>query len=271
MSHLAALSHLGIVPAEGGVRLGMPHLSPSGLSETWLLKHLGDVHWQMLARQIGRPAAQVADREGSRVYAAFRQVRIEEARFGAAREDERLSLASRLWRLSRTQLLSRHLLEIDGRAAGTVTLVSCFVRRDGHSNRRVSRVDVPGLDGLEAWPGARPEPATPMIDHGEAARFTFTPCAGEDFNGAGFLYFSSYVSIAERAAFALDPGRAAVARTVERTVTYHGNMDAGDGVEVVTQVRPAAPGHWRLDAQLRRTMDGALLAEIATVKLLGTL
>ncbi|MFG1347873.1 hypothetical protein V5F59_23555 [Xanthobacter autotrophicus DSM 431] len=175
-----------------------------------------------------------------------------------------------MWRLSRTQLLSRHVLEIDGRAVGSVTLFSCFVLRDGHSNRRVSRVNVPGLDGLEAWSGTRPEPFTPIIDRGEAARFIFTPCVGEDFNGAGFRYFSSYVSIAERAAFALDPARTAATHTLERTVTYHGNMDVGDTAEVVTQVRPNAPGVWRLDAQLRRAMDGAVLAEITTVKLLAT-
>ena len=33
--------------------IGMPHLTPHGLSETWLMKELGHRHWLMLTRDLG--------------------------------------------------------------------------------------------------------------------------------------------------------------------------------------------------------------------------
>lgn len=251
----------------GSVCLGMPHLTLAGLSETWLLKHLGDVHWQQIARQIGRPATRIEDRDGRRVYAAFRQVRIEAARFAEAREGDCLVIRSTLWRASRTQLASRHELDVDGRAMGTVTLLSAFIRRDGCSNHRVCRVEVPGLAALPLEAGPRPEPAeAPFAPEEAHGRFAFTPCPGEDFNGAGFLYFASYLAIAERAAFALNPRRAGAFATQTRTIAYHGNMDPGEGIEVATVETPSGPGRWLLRAHLRRASDGSLLAQVQTEK-----
>ncbi|MFG1374023.1 Pnap_2097 family protein [Xanthobacter oligotrophicus] len=251
----------------GSLCLGMPHLTPAGLSETWLLKHLGDVHWQQIAKQIGRPAARIEDRDGRRVYAAFRQVRIEAARFAEAREGDCLVIRSTLWRASRTQLASRHELNVDGRAMGTVSLLSAFIRRDGSSNHRVCRVEVPGLAALSLGAGPRPEPVEAPFAPGEAhGRFAFTPCPSEDFNGAGFLYFASYLAIAERAAFALNPRRAGVFATQARTIAYHGNMDPGERIEVATLEAPFGPGRWLLRAHLRRVSDGTLLAQVRTEK-----
>ena len=43
------------------VLLGMPHLAPTGLSETWLMKELGHRHWLMLARHLGMENASDAE------------------------------------------------------------------------------------------------------------------------------------------------------------------------------------------------------------------
>lgn len=267
MSLVLPLHRVAIDPGRRtSVRLGMPHLTPNGLSETWLLKELGDVHWQLLAQKIGRPAAEIEDREGKRVYAAFRHVQVEGARFAEAREDARLGINSSLWRLSRTQILSRHALSMDERPAGSVTMVSAFIRRDGHSNHRVSRVEVPGLSELPACGPATYGAEEPPPDMSSARSFLFTPCPGEDFNGAGFLYFSSYVGITERAAWALHPARARDAVTLECTIAYHGNIDMGEDVRVTMAEGQAAPGRWLTHAVLSRETDGACLARIKTLK-----
>ncbi|MCB4768013.1 hypothetical protein LGR54_05305 [Ancylobacter sp. Lp-2] len=246
------------------VRLGMPHLAPQGLSESWLLKRLGDLHWQMLAARLGRPASAVEDREGNRVYAAFRQLRLEAARLDRAGEDDALVIRSRLWRLTRTQLISRHTLEIGGEALGRVTLVSAFIRREGGSNRRVCRVEVPGLAELPLWGPPQPDP--PSLDEGEgpSAEFAFTPCPPEDFNGAGFLYFPAYVAIAERALYAAGWMPPAGLPVRERTVRFHANLDPGDRVEVRAHLLPAEPGELHVAAVLSRGSDGARMAEIVT-------
>lgn len=254
---------------EGSVHLGMPHLVPGGLSETWLLRHLGDAHWQMLARQLGCAPSRITDRAGARVYAAFRHVALEGLRLDAAREDGRLEVRSHLWRLSRTQVLSRHAVMLDGASAGTAILVSAFVRREAASNRRICRVEVPGLADLPDWDGARPAPlALPQVP--EAARLPFTPCPAEDFNGAGFLYFSSYVGLAERALFAHAPALALGQTTRLRRIAYHGNIDPGDMVEIWTQIADAPQGGRICTTRLVRAADGvaegAILAELVALK-----
>lgn len=266
MSLLPPPSHLVPDPGlAGSVHLGMPHLVPGGLSETWLLRHLGDVHWQMLARQLGCAPSRIADRTGARVYAAFRHVALEGLRLDAAREDGRLEVRSHLWRLSRTQVLSRHAVALDGAPAGTATLVSAFVRREAASNRRICRVEVPGLADLPEWDGARLAPLA-LSQAPEAARLTFTPCPSEDFNGAGFLYFSSYVGLAERALFAHAPACAGATTTRTRRVAYHGNIDPGDAVEILTHLAPRAGGTVACTTRLLRPADGTLLAEMVALK-----
>lgn len=249
----------------GSVPLGMPHLVPGGLSETWLLRHLGDVHWQMLARQLGCAPSRITDRTGARVYAAFRHVALEGLHLDAAREDGRLETRSHLWRLSRTQVLSRHALALNGVAAGSATLVSAFVRREAASNHRICRVEVPGLADLPAWDGARPPPFPPG-DAPPGARLTFTPCPAEDFNGAGFLYFSSYVGLAERGLFAHAPRLACTSTTRQRIITYHGNIDPGDAVEILTHLADDPRGGRICTTQLVRVTDGMRLAQMVTLK-----
>ncbi|MBS7541524.1 Pnap_2097 family protein [Ancylobacter oerskovii] len=265
MSFLAPAHRLVMEPGlQTVLRLGMPHLVPGGLSESWLLKQLGDLHWQMLADRLGCPPSAVEDREGNRVYAAFRHLRLEAARLDLAREDAVLVIRSRLWRLSRTQLISRHELEAGGEALGLVTLVSAFIRREDGSNRRVCRVEVPGLAELPLWERAQPEP--PALDEGEgpSADFSFTPCPPEDFNGAGFLYFPAYVAIAERALHAAGWLPASGLPVGERIVRFHANLDAGDSIDVRTRLLPGGVDELRIAAELHRASDGARMAEIVT-------
>ena len=53
------------------LRLGMMHLSPNGLSEQWLLRHLGDRHWDLIAAAVGQEGIAFRDADGAQVYAAF--------------------------------------------------------------------------------------------------------------------------------------------------------------------------------------------------------
>lgn len=270
MSLLPPPSRLVADPGwSGTVHLGMPHLVPGGLSETWLLRHLGDVHWQMLARQLGCAPSRITDRTGARVYAAFRHVTLEGLRLDAAQEDGRLETRSHLWRLSRTQVLSRHALALDGVPAGSATLVSALVRREAASNHRICRVEVPGLADLPGWDGARPAPLDLPVAP-EGARLTFTPCPSEDFNGAGFLYFSSYVGLAERALFFHAPTTARACTTRLRRIAYHGNIDPGDVVEIATHLSGTPEGGGVCTTRLLRQADGVMLAQMVALKASAT-
>lgn len=230
--------------ASAPIRLGMPHMGPKGLSEAWLLRELGDRHWQGLAGHLGRRPSDLTDRDGHRVYAAFRSVRMEGLDLSRAREDGCFDVATSLARLSRTQVLSTHALFVDRHAVGTVTMVTAFIRREvAGQNARVARTPVEGLDMLpdvEA-PDASVQPPSgaPVRPADCAGEVTFTPCPDEDFNGAGFLYFPAYVAFANRASCAIlgRPFRDGALRG--RRVTYFGNVD--DGVPIIVRVCVPVP------------------------------
>lgn len=61
----------GDVALREQIPVGMRMLSPSGLSEQWLLRTCGDIHWEMIAQALGQQDTVFHDAEGRAVYAAF--------------------------------------------------------------------------------------------------------------------------------------------------------------------------------------------------------
>jgi probable biosynthetic protein (TIGR04099 family) len=267
------------------ILLGMPHLSCNGLSEIWLLKELGHRHWLLLAESAGRLAPDFRDETGQPVYAAFSALSIEDADFAAARENDRLGIASSLARLSRTQMASRHHLAIEGRPIGVVTMISTFVRRapDG-GNHTVARVAIEGLP-----PVGKPTPAGDLASLAAGFRagrverhmgfdlrrqatlgmWTFDPCPSLDFNGAGFLYFTSFVAMVDRAEWRFAPALAQAATTTRRDVFFYGNVDRGETVTACLLARRETAGALTHHCRLQRDSDGAVVADVFTVKIVA--
>ena len=258
--------------AEEGVLLGMPSLSGVGLSESWLLKELGHRHWMALAKAAGKSVPDFRDDAGNAVYAAFCAIRIEGARFDLAKENGRLAIATSLSMVSRTQVLSRHALVINGLPAGTVEMVSAFVKRTGSSNHSIARVstgwlrptDQSGSDlpGLAASFRSRRISHHLGFDLNDAAvggaTYSFDPCPAQDFNGAGFLYFTSFLAFVDRAEWQLDHGRSAP--MMGREAYYYGNVDAGERLRVVLCARHDSSLWW----QVRHDETNAVLADVFT-------
>lgn len=259
---------------DGAAVLGMPQLSGAGLSETWLLKELGHRHWMMLARAAGMTVPDFRDERGRPVYAAFCAVRIQDARFGRARENGHLTISASIQRVSRTQVLGRYEIFIDDHSSGTVEMVSTFVRRTEGSNHSIARVSfgwpLPVKstgENLAALAAAfRAKRLSRHLGFGldekpnELAVSSFDPCPAQDFNGAGFLYFTSFLSFVDRAEWARDhrPWRSKVGQQA----FFYGNVDPGETLHVVLAAeRPADGLRWW---QVRRGETNAVLADVFT-------
>lgn len=264
------------------VRLGMPQLALAGIAESWLLKELGDIHWQMLAEAAGRDAPDFATERGEPVYAAFCALSMRDCRLDRGREGDRLTIGSRIGRLSRTQVASRHRLAIGEAAIGTVELVSTFVHRQGRGNHAVARFEVPGFAERGAGDIGRGLAAA-AAEHraGRLGRWDgwdlaateavgahdFLPSPALDFNGAGFLYFASFLAFVDRAewqqARATEP-RLSITR---RTVFFTGNLDPGEGLRVVIDGwRSQDDGALAHRMRLVAAETGAALATVFTAK-----
>jgi probable biosynthetic protein (TIGR04099 family) len=266
----------------GHIVLGMPHLCPGGLSETWLLRECGHRHWFLLAQAAGRPVPEFRDAEGDPIYAAFVSVSVRDAQFDEAREHDELEFDSQLWRVSRTRFVSIHRLWLRGRPVGDVLMTSVFVKRmESGLNRSIARVEVPRLPPIEVAPkfATHAEMVTTLrsgqwkehlgftrADAAVLARLIVDPCPTQDFNGADLLYFSSFQTFVDRAEWEFLRPLNPRATTRHRDIVYHGNVEVGERVAVVLRAarrEPAAVGHWCL---IERESDVEPLADIFTIR-----
>ncbi|MBP1842999.1 putative biosynthetic protein (TIGR04099 family) [Rhizobium petrolearium] len=198
---------------EPHVLLGMPHLNPYGLSETWLMKELGHRHWVLLAIRLGMENADFRTPDGREVYASLCATSLQKARLELAAANDVLTIRSSVEQVSRTQWSSRHWLEIRGFCIGEVELVSAFVHRTVEGdNRTLARV---GHWGALAEPFAKSELAATAASFrrgtaeshlGMSISFDsallchrFRPSPHQEFNGAGLFYFAEFQAIADRA------------------------------------------------------------------------
>jgi probable biosynthetic protein (TIGR04099 family) len=268
--------------------LGMPHLCLGGLSETWLLKESGHRHWSLLAHAANRAVPDFRDTAGEPVYAAFVAVTVRNARFDMAHEHDELAFEARLARISRTRFMSVHLLTVRDRPIGEVIMTSVFVRRtEPGLNRSIARVEVPGMPPVgSAGEFADYESTMAALRHGRGreylglvcsdappfGRLVIDPCPAQDFNGAEFLYFSSFQAFVDRAEWAFLRPASPRATTRRRDIVYHGNIETGEHVAVVMRAvlrneddgrQTKNIGHW---CRVEREIDGTPIADVFTLR-----
>lgn len=258
--------------------LGMPMLCADGLSESWLQKTCGELHWQSLSQSLRCPSEHWQDRSGRRVYAAFCGVELQNARLDWAQEGQVLQIDSELCWLGASQAWSRHRLRIGASTLGVLDLLSAFVsRHEPGLNTSVRRAVMPADVGDAPSPEAAQRLAhvraqrQAFIAASEAGELTgrrqdtFTPCPRHDFNGAGLLYFPSFSSLADRALWQWglwapdEPLRA-------RECVYAGNLDVGESLRVsLIADAPAGPDGRALVVALCSARDARPLARVRLI------
>lgn len=252
------------------ILLGMPHLTPFGLSETWLLKELGHRHWLMLGQSMGLDDADFRMPDGEEVYAAICASALRDADLGGIVANEILTIQSSLFPVSRTRMASRHALSVDGRSVGTVELISAFVHRaNGSGNGGIARVRLPRFEAeqhsfcqsslaMQANGVRRGDFAVadlPPPDADVLRRHVFTPTRAQDFNAANLFYFVNYQAAIDRALEAWFGSN----KTIRNRSTYYvGNIDAGQDVVVKLVAGP------RTHFVLERASGGAIAHQVAT-------
>ena len=277
---------LHIRPAEVGspldettrYTLGMPHLSPIGLSENWLWKELGHRHWNLIARGMGRAAAGFGPGSEQPIYAAFRRIALRGGDLGAVGENDALDVRSTLTLLSGTRVESRHIVEHRDRRVADVGMTSVFVRRQaGGVNRSIARVHIEGARRVSSVVDRKVEASETVLfghpacdanqDEVEIGAVAVEPCPHLDFNGAGLLYFSSFIAAVDRAewrCFGKDKGLSSTS-IKDRQAVFHSNIEVGE--DLVVRIL-AARGRLAADhrSQILSSSDGRLLAEVITRK-----
>lgn len=241
VSHEPSSRDLMARALEPHLLIGMPHLTPDGLSETWLMKELGHRHWLMLARDLGMDNADFRTADGDEVYAAICATSLTAARFNEVKANDILTIRSRISAVSRTQTSTTHLLSVAGRSVGRLELISSFVRREIQGrNRSIARVTVPKPEtksyevSLLAQHAANIRSGRlqtywglPVVAAEAMRTFRFEPSTAQDFNGAGLFYFAEFQAVADRALETWFPGRKP---TLRKDVFFLGNIERNESV-----------------------------------------
>lgn len=277
--------------------LGMPQMDIAGLSENWLFRHAGDGHWRALCAALDTPSASLTDEAGNRLYPTFVAIRGRYPRgLNAARENDPLDTALSIAHYGRpffhslvTVCAADHPCELE--------MLTSFVAREQADSNRLRR-SVPAPHLTYRAPPMNEAPGLLRLSQGlrrgeieslEVNRVSFAPtndaclfqCQLEpspytDFNGAGLLYFPSYVSLADTAeraaaragglAARLAPGVdwALATSTIARDVYYYRNLDPGQVVSArVCRLEETAG---RVVSHVRLLVDEAPMADVFTVK-----
>ena len=261
------------------ILIGMPHLTPLGLSENWLLRELGHRHWLLLARAAGMTNADFHDREGREAYAAISALSMKGIDLTTVKANDVLRIDSSVRPISRTQVLSRHELSIRTGAIGSIELISTFIARlrsgDNHSIARVVIAGLPDIDQLE-HPGALAKLAAAMRAGEVTEHFGLlvgrdkllagkglVPDENRDFNGAGLLYFANFPLIADsiiNSEFKLQPTQLG---HLDRDVFYSGNVNPGETVDIHLTNAVVAEGKFASLVRILR-QDRTVIAQIFT-------
>lgn len=274
---LTAPANAGVMLTET-VELGMPQMAMSGLSESWLLKFLGDCHWRMVADALATRTVDIRDSLGNRLYPAFTRLRfLASAPLASFEEGERLHIGASLSRHGGSIFFSRVAMAGDNGRAIEAELMSSFTyRAEGGGNAQLLRgqpllpepcaapahVQMPAFGaGYARLRRARNE-AAPVLS---AAPYALMP--QYDINGVGLLYYAAYPMIADvcqMRARGEGSAWAAATSTVERDICYFANADVNARLEWRLR-RDAAGDGLRTEASIVRD-DGVVMALVTSRK-----
>ncbi|WP_234905180.1 Pnap_2097 family protein [Rhizobium rhizogenes] len=221
--------------------LGMAEMGYKGLSEQWLMRRAGDLHWRLIAAAMGQQSAVFTCPAGEPLYAAFCATSLQLSKPELPRLGAELALHGSLHRVGTSRLGCLVRITVNRQYVGRLVLVSTFVgRSDLSSNRSIVR----RAPRVLAMPAETSEIVSRVS--GEAARIArmasqrlldvpcdhavkLLPCPAVDFNAAGLMYFPSFSALCDRATFEVFRGADMVAA---RHVVHLGNVEPGEAVHI---------------------------------------
>lgn len=257
------------------LELNMPQMALSGLSESWLFKELGDVHWTMITDFLRSPSAAIADETGARLYATFTRIKLlADPVLLAFDENDVLTVDSTLQRYGASFFFADHEVS-GGDALCRVRTMSTFAKygeRGANTSLIKGAPVLPAPDEIASLPDFPEFGVEYRQRRAEGQDRSLWECDYEilpshDINGIGLLYFAAYPSIFdlcierhEGKGFLIDYS------TVEKDVFYFANSDPEETLIFRLHERELDGDRVRHVGSLARKSDGKRMAEIASLK-----
>lgn len=260
--------------------LNMPQMSLGGLSEAWLFREIGDIHWTMLSSGLESPSSELADANGDRLYATFTRLKsTSTASLLAFAENESITARGKIARFGGGVFFSDVAIGNDSRLIEAQIMTSFTKRSSSASNLSL-------LKGQPTIPAGSPiQVLSKMPDFAQEYRqvktVTDKPVLFEceydiqpyhDINGVGLLYFAAYPTINDlcEMRYSGDPASWCMdTSTLARDVHYYANCDVTDRIVYRLHERIDGDGVTNLTSSLARASDGMIIARMFTSKAIG--
>jgi len=253
--------------------LNMPQMALGGVSESWLFKEFGDIHWKMLAKGLGRRSHMLRDDSGERIYATFTRFQLNSTcPLATYRDNERVEFDASLSRYGAGIYFSEAAAKGESKSVRARPMSSFSKFGPPTSNTSL----VKGLPEIPADCNIPVPSEFPEFGRDYRARRaqTLPPAIFEceyeiissyDINGVGLLYFAAYPIINDICA-ARYAGRSFATdfSTLDRDVFCFGNSDPDDTLIYRLHRWTAANGSIEMESSISRKSDGNLMAHILT-------
>jgi probable biosynthetic protein (TIGR04098 family) len=255
--------------------INMPQMALSGLSEAWLFKEIGDLHWSVLTRGLRTPSAAISDSEGNRLYATFTRIRlVADQPLTSFRENDALTLDLDMSRFGAGMFFSD--VAVVAPAATAYAKVMTSFSRFGESGANTSLLKgQPAIpDGCEIQSvDALPAFAQEYRERRSAEQpATLFECEYEilpphDINGVGLLYFAAYPMIVDICVmrYAGQDFHAQFS-TTQRDICYFANSTPDETLIFRIYRWDMTDGVVTFDATLSRKSDSKVMAWVTTTK-----
>jgi probable biosynthetic protein (TIGR04098 family) len=257
--------------------LNMPQMSLGGLSEGWLFRELGDMHWTLISKGLRAPSSQLSDANGERLYATFTRLCLSSTDpLNAFGENHQVEARAGIKRFGGGVFFGEIAFG-DASKRIAARLMSSFTKRSSSSSNLSllkgqplipEDCAIPSLDELPAFAQEYRQfrsnaPRDVLFEH------TYRILPYHDINGVGLLYFAAYPTIndlCEMQYFAAEPEWCLHSSTVFRDVHYYGNCNLTDEILYRLHERTDGPGQVTLSSSLSRASDGMTIARMVTTK-----
>ena len=277
----------------------LPQTDATGLSENWLFKHCGEMHWDHLCAAMGVSGVnsqEMRDDAGNRLYPTFLAIKGRYATpLSKVQMDQHFQTTVKLNHFGRAFFHST-IAFTNAEARFDLEMLTTFVARykKGFNDLRQSLPSanlVYNSSPLNSPPSLLKH--SQRLRHAEIANYDFAghqfsssengldlqitcePSPYIDYNGAGLLYFAAYPTITDtlerqliiRHTLMEGAGDWAVrTSTIARDVFYYRNLNLGQRLKATLRRFDRVGENIILHTALTAESDGAALADIFTAK-----
>lgn len=272
--------------------IDMPQMAIAALSENWLFRELGDIHWKLICDGLNTKSFDLKDELGNRLYATFVRINIQNTiPINMFKENQKLQIKGRIRRYGHSMYLSDIILKSSKEEIKAKLMSSFTIRNEADNTRLVKSQPSNYINTIEEV-NKNPnfsneyrlikknilkeittgkESYIIQDDFIYKSKYTMNPYY--DLNGVGLLYFASYPTINDVCEARYFNGINSSERweltyyTLSRDVFYYANCNIDDEILYKLHSCDIIENHAiKLSSSLYRLSDNTLMAKIFTVK-----